>query len=514
MSPDPKPGRRSDGRRTAGEGPQEMTVVVGPMAHGGHCVARHEGRVVFVRHAVPGERVRVRVDDAQAGAKFWRGDVIEVLDRSEHRRRHIWKLADALRAHQMGRPPVGGAEYGHMTDQHQRWTKAHVFRDTLQRVGGISIHELASGRSLVDGELHVRDVGDRAEDGIHWRTRVSFAVDGSGALCMTPHRSHQLIELRGMPLAVPAVNASGIFNGDFTGARTVDVIAPGGHGPLALVVRPDGSAAEAEGAARRQELRDRLQAMARLDDHLGAVLLADGAPSATGGRRGRRGRGAAPSRSSPPGRGGPGSSDERIELLCGPRTVTEPLPVAPDEAGRRAVAGALELRPESFWQIHRSAPQALVETLDALCPLDGGEAVADLYAGAGLFTAWAAARVGGSGRVLSVEAAGPSAASAAERFADDGRITLRRTPVEHALGDLPGHDVVLLDPPRAGAGPRVVAGIDEADPRRIVYVSCDPASFARDAADLLRRGWKFLDLRVLDLYPNTHHMESVAVFER
>ncbi|MDO5492076.1 MAG: class I SAM-dependent RNA methyltransferase [Nesterenkonia sp.] len=481
----------------------ELTVGVGPMAHGGHCLARHEGRVVFVRHAVPGETVRVRIDDPQPGAKFWRGDVIEVLERSEHRRRHIWKLADALRAHQMGRPPVGGAEYGHMTDQHQRWIKAHVFRDTLQRVGGISVHDLASGRSLIDGELHVRDVGDRAEDGVHWRTRVSFAVDDAGALCMKPHRSHELIELRGMPLAVPAVNGSGLFGADFTGARTVDLIAPGGEGPLALVVRP------AESGPQLQGLRDRLDSMARRDERVGTVLLAEQSPD--GGRAGRRGRrGGRPQR----GRATTASqagTEERFELLSGPRTVTEPLPTAPEPPYG---AGDLSLRPESFWQIHRSAPEALVRTVDEMCPLDGGESVADLYAGAGLFTAWAAARTGETGRVLSVEAAGPSAASAAERFGDHSRITLRRSPVEHVLGDLAGQDVVVMDPPRAGAGRQVIAGIDEAAPRRIVYVSCDPASFARDAAGLMRRGWRFVDLRVLDLYPNTHHMESVAVFAR
>ena len=86
-----------------------IEVEVGAMAHGGHCVARHEGRVVFVRHAVPGEKVRVALTEAEEGARFWRGDVVEVLRPSEFRRIHQWKLADMLRAYASGRPPVGGA---------------------------------------------------------------------------------------------------------------------------------------------------------------------------------------------------------------------------------------------------------------------------------------------------------------------------------------------------------------------------------------------------------------------
>ena len=94
-----------------------IEVEVGAMAHGGHCVARHEGRVVFVRHAVPGEKVRVALTEAEDGARFWRGDVVEVLRPSEFRRIHQWKLADMLRAHASGRPPVGGAEFGHIVSR-------------------------------------------------------------------------------------------------------------------------------------------------------------------------------------------------------------------------------------------------------------------------------------------------------------------------------------------------------------------------------------------------------------
>ncbi|HXD27529.1 MAG TPA: TRAM domain-containing protein, partial [Arthrobacter sp.] len=90
-----------------------IEVEIGAPAHGGHFVARHEGRVVFVRHALPGERVRARLTDAGEGARFWRADTVEVLDASEHRVPHFWPSADAPARHAAGELPVGGAEFGH-----------------------------------------------------------------------------------------------------------------------------------------------------------------------------------------------------------------------------------------------------------------------------------------------------------------------------------------------------------------------------------------------------------------
>src|SRR5512134_2597912 len=93
----------------------ELEVTVGPVAHGGHCVARHEGRVVFVRHGIPGEKVRVRLTESGPDAKFWRGDVVEVLEASPDRVGHFWDLADSARSWSHRHPPVGGAELGHIS---------------------------------------------------------------------------------------------------------------------------------------------------------------------------------------------------------------------------------------------------------------------------------------------------------------------------------------------------------------------------------------------------------------
>lgn len=496
---------------------QVLTLEVGPMAHGGHCVARYEGRVVFVRHAIPGEVVRARLTEGGDQAKFWRADVVEVLSASDYRRRHIWKLADSLRAEEMGRLPVGGAEFGHITDQHQRRLKGQVFRDTLQRIGGISLHDLNIPQEHADGEIHVEDISRPHSNGLHWRTRVSFAVDSGGMLSMKPHRSNELIELRGMPLAVEGIHESRIFSADFSGAQRVDAVAPSGQSAVTLVVHTLAQGREQEG------LRGRLHALASEDSAIEHIVLAVTSP----GSQNSKGQNSKTQNGRGPGRRGRGQRSRaasltparvEYELLVGDRVVSETLPVPPREDRSEA-----RLRPEGFWQIHRGAPRALVDVVADMARAEAGDAVVDLYAGAGLFTAWAAHRVGPSGRVLSVEAAEASSRSASELFDGMDEVQTLQSPVErsfeHVRSFLSGDSgaragTVLLDPPRAGVGARVLEGLDQAEAGQIIYVSCEPSSFARDAKDLISRGWRLDGLRVLDLYPNTHHMESVASFSR
>lgn len=470
-----------------------LTLTVGPMTHGGHCVARHNDRVVFVRHAVPGETVRAVVTEGDAGSRFWRADVVDVLEASDHRRRHPWKQADALRAYDRDHVPVGGADYGHISDHHQRRLKSHVFRDTMSRIGKIDLAEAELPGIGVDGEIPATALSGSRSGGLHWRTRVSFAVTG-GSLAMKPYRSHDLMPLRSMPLAVEAVSASRIFSWDFSGAESVDVVAPGGEGPLTLVVR------SAQGDA--DHLLQRLRAQAADDPGVGSVVLASRNQRTARGenRRPRTYHALAP---------------EQIEYtaVTGSRTVTEPLPT-PVKGPEGTLRDAVTLPAEGFWQIHRSAPSTLVKTVDRMLDIGPGDAVADLYAGAGLFTALCLQRVQPGGRVLSVEAAEGTSQAAAELFGDCEGAEIVTAPVERIAARLRTLDAVVLDPPRAGADKRVLQGIDAADPGQIVYVSCDPASFARDARVLLDLGWSLKSVEILDMYPNTHHMESAALFQR
>lgn len=477
-----------------------LTLTVGPMSHGGHCVARHEGRVVFVRHAIPGETVHAVVTDGDSSSRFWRADAVNIVEASDHRRNHPWKQADALRSYAHGHAPVGGADYGHITDAHQRRLKAHVFRDTMQRIGGIDVSALGISELGPEGEPAVEQIPGSSTSGMHWRTRVKFGVD-DGSLAMQPNRSHELIPLRSMPLAVEAVGESGIFAWDFSGGHSVEVVAPGGEAPLTLIVRA-AQTVEGQGLNR---LRRRLTDLAEVTPQIGSIILSTsfeqgGQPSSRQGRKQHGQRGRRHSQLQP--------AKLSFEVLAGQRMVQEPLPT-PVGAQESVV-----IPPEGFWQIHRCAPSALVRTVDAMADLQPGGSAIDLYAGAGLFTAWAASRVGDSGQVLSVEAAGGSSEAAQRLFSGVPGVEVVNSPAEQVANQLAGCDVVVLDPPRAGATPRVLKGIDAADPGRIVYVSCDPASFARDAKALGELGWSIRDVALADLYPNTHHMESVTLFER
>ena len=170
-----------------------------------------------------------------------------------------------------------------------------------------------------------------------------------------------------------------------------------------------------------------------------------------------------------------------------------------------------------FWQVHPGAPGVLATAvLDGLRPAPG-ERAADLYSGAGLFTVLLAEAVGEDGAVVAVERSGRACADAVRNAAGHPRVTVVRsdvTPelVATGLGPL---DLVVLDPAREGAGRGVMAALAglRPAPRRVAYVSCDPASFARDLRVLTDAGWTMATLRAFDCFPMTEHVELVAMLD-
>jgi tRNA/tmRNA/rRNA uracil-C5-methylase (TrmA/RlmC/RlmD family) len=152
--------------------------------------------------------------------------------------------------------------------------------------------------------------------------------------------------------------------------------------------------------------------------------------------------------------------------------------------------------------------------LGATGPLDGAR-VLDLYAGAGLFTLPLADAVGEDGAVLAVEGDARGVRDLRRAVHDRPQVTLRGGDVAHVLtSGLGGADVVVLDPPRTGAGGRVVEAIGALRPGRVVYVACDPAALARDVALFAVAGYGLEALSGYDLFPMTHHVEAVAVLTR
>jgi tRNA/tmRNA/rRNA uracil-C5-methylase (TrmA/RlmC/RlmD family) len=166
-----------------------------------------------------------------------------------------------------------------------------------------------------------------------------------------------------------------------------------------------------------------------------------------------------------------------------------------------------------FWQVHPAAADALAGCVAELLAPRPGETALDLYAGAGLFAGVLAAAVGRDGAVVAVEGDPVAAADAVANLADLPWATIHRQRVTPALLDRLGvrPDVVVLDPPRAGAGPALVAALLRPAPRAVAYVACDPAALARDLAAAAAAGYRLAGLRAFDLFPMTQHVECVAL---
>src|SRR4051794_36896273 len=197
----PRSPRHSGARSRPADGPwlgQRFEVTVGPVAHGGHCVARHEGRVVFVRHALPGERVVVEVTEDRH-ARFCRADAVEVLRAAPDRVERPCPYSGPGRC--------GGCDWQHVGHAGQLRLKADVVREQLARLAGLNVDVVCE--ALPGGPLR-------------WRSRARFAVDRSGAPGLRRHRSHDVVVLDDCPITVePAAQA--VLSRSWPGAGRVDV---------------------------------------------------------------------------------------------------------------------------------------------------------------------------------------------------------------------------------------------------------------------------------------------------
>jgi tRNA/tmRNA/rRNA uracil-C5-methylase (TrmA/RlmC/RlmD family) len=434
------------------------------VAHGGVFVGRHEGRVVFVPDAVPGERVRVRLTDTDdaAAKSFWRGEVLEVLDASPHRRPHVWRQAD------VDVPPhdrPGGADFGHIDLDHQRKLKESVIRDALERIGrmpGLPVELGPAGPAAdPDGE-----VAEESADGTGWRTRVSLHVDRDGRIGPYAARSHRVIPVEDHPLATPAVERAALRLIGHAPGR-IDLVQPA-DGRVRVIPRPE---------------HDRP-------------------------RRSRRG-----------------------PLSRRPAAPAEPKKGDPARESVVERVGSREFRVDAggFWQVHRLAANSLTQVVAAELRAAGGVDPdawhLDLYGGVGLFAAVLGELGGPSARITSVESDPRATEHAGENLvewigarAETGRvdrwIAQLASEATAAQRERLARGVILLDPPRSGAGRGVVEQVAALAPQTVVYVACDPVALARDLATFRDLGYEGDHVSALDLFPHSHHVEAVATLTR
>lgn len=385
--------------------PDSLTVRIEKPVHGGYGLARHDGRVILVRHGAPGELVKIRVRESK---KVWRADVVEVLEPHPGRVEVPWEDAG---------PGGVGAELAHLDLASQRHWKHDVIDDAMARIGKLSL------------PIRVNAVDNG--DGWHTRTRIELTTNDKGQAGMFAYRSRNHIPLQTMPLAHKNLEELELFTTVWPANSRLSALAPTADAPMILI---DGLAPE----------------------------------------------------------GHPGTVWERV-------------------LGYEYLIDA-----NGFWQAHMRAPETLIQAVTAAIGTASGATIFDLFSGAGLLTLPIADAVGETGRVFSVEGNRRAVHRAQENCESRRQVQTHHGDVEKVLrsDNLPSQaDIVVLDPPRVGARAGVIEQIISRSPQKIVYVSCDPAALARDLGIAAENGYRAEQITAFDLFPHTHHIESIVVLE-
>ena len=383
----------------------QVEVDIGPIANGGHFVARHNGQVIFVRHAIEGERALVEITSTTS--KMARGEAISIIRAAPSRVTPPCKYS--------GPAKCGGCDFQHIDMESQLKFKSQVVRELFSRMAKIEI----------DFELQ----SVTPSNGLNWRTRVDFAVSKSGHIGFYSARSNEVIEIDKCLTVVDPINELDIFKRTWRGDDRVEVAA-----------------------------------------------------TTTG----------------------------QVSVSRGGRTI---------EGQSQLVEKVGELKyklsPASFWQGHVSAASVLVEKVLEVGGFKDGDTVLDLYGGAGLFSKAILNSVTGIAKVHLIESNDKATGDARKNLEEFGKVVSIHTGrVEQWLSQIKNADVVVVDPPRSGTGDLVNKLLLSLKPRKIVYVSCDPASLARDSAQLIGAGYKLGHITGFDLFPNTQHIECVATFSQ
>jgi len=391
---------------------QRLTVDIEKIAHGGHFIARHESEngkkaVIFVRHAIPGEKAEIEI--TSTSASFIRADVVKVISSSPDR-----VQAPCVYSHRDG---CGGCDFQHISIARQRVLKSEVIEEQFERIAKMKV------------SVEVEEV----DEPLHWRTRVTATTDSNGALGFYSSRSHRVVPVKECLITVPEIGIA---------AMSTQKLSPDVRIEIAYSSEGERMVAEA-----------------------------------------------------------PKSGDGKFRQNTGPAVLHE-----------RVGDELLQVSQRSFWQGHKRAPQVLTEVVRDFAQIQEGEALLDLYGGVGLFTSACLKDVGAIGSIHLVEGSKDATADAKNNFASHPNVEISTGDVAKIITRINRADVVILDPPREGAGKEVVQEIARISPRSIVYVACDPAALARDTAYLHENGFRLEKIRAFDLFPMTHHIESIALF--
>ena len=417
----------------------EITLDIEKPAVGGRMLARTNGQVVLVWGAIPGERVRVRIDKVGKGVLF--AECIDVLVASPDRR------------HSTGDWRCGGSVFAHVAYQRQLSLKAEIIRDTLGRIGRIPL-------TIPPGVIRSPEKGYRMRARLHAQDgRLGFYREGTHHLC-DPASTGQLHQ------------------------HTLDWI----------------------GSAERLIERHRLAG-------LNGVEIAENVPGDERACHLELQHGAEPESFTVLADAGPvtGMSAshvdrQAVDVIAGVPTVTDRLHL--DEAGGASVT--IQHGARAFFQGNRFLLEPLVR--EVISRVSTGPTV-DLYAGVGLFgLSLAAIGIEDITLVEGDPVSGADLQTNSRAFGSSVRV--ERSSVERFLQKVRRAATVIADPPRTGLSKEALQRLVQLGPDRIVYVSCDIATFARDTRVLLDAGYDLGGIVGFDLFPGTAHVEVVASFVR
>ena len=464
---------------------ESVDLTIDDLAFGGEGIGRVNGYVIFVRGAVPGDRVRAKVIEARA--RYGRASVEAIETPSPDR--------VAAPCAYFGR--CGGCRLQHLAYPAQLAFKAKQVRDCLERLGGLPSFEL---RPILP-----------APEPYHYRNKMEFTITRSGA---TPHLS-QATHGRS-DHADPATTIIGLHEAD-----RYDVVLDIER----CLLQSDAMNALLD-ESRRAAQAWRLPVY---DQESGEGLL-----RFLTVREGRRtGELMVNVVAATPDVAALTPVAERLRERV-PATASVVLNVNAKKASvavgseqhlllgrdhiREALGGlTFQVSANSFFQTNTVQAERLFGIVEAACELTGSETVMDLYSGTGAISLLLARRCR---RVYGIEVSTAAVADAVRNAGANGieNCTFQSGEVRHVLPALTQEgiraDVVVADPPRAGFHPKALGAVAALAPQRIVYVSCNPATLARDVGDLTRHGYRLEWVQPVDMFPQTPHIEAVARLRR
>lgn len=344
------------------------------------------------------------------------------------------------------------ADLGHVAASWQPVWKSLVLMDQMRRVGGEQLADRL--HELYGDSIPVHSIG--SDDPVATRTRIQLVADADGRLGMRPYRSDQVVPLDQVPLAVFEIQDITQFDPTMTGSKWSGKWEPG--------------------------------------DRVEIEVPSDSSPLIVSSR---------------------GAYDVR--------TAAEHLGPSVWKVTVDGTERTFQVEPGGFWQTHIRAPEVLVKSVMDAAKITSGQTVMELYSGSGLFSRFLADAVGPAGLLVTLEgnsqAVEDAGANLIDAIEDDFAMVFEGNvdaeSVLEVFAEVEGHlDTVVLDPPRKGAGKEVVQAIGQTDTARVVLVSCDPAAGARDIRDFLACGFQLESMEAWDLFPNTHHFETVAELVR